>query len=339
MKIKLGISVIFSLIVAVFTLNADAASVYYRYSGFDPYNDYDHNYGVPYYYYKNPREYNRLFQPVPRRWAPPQTTQGGYWEPYVYLYPIDELFTSYFSSLSNVASYLTEPAPKSSGDQEINEETTPPTAQAAPSGPVQGASPVIGAGPATPVRQPTQTTSPPAQAQSPPTQMQPTQSLQTQPVPSQSESESFLDVIDRANRLFRSGDDIHATTAYESAASLQPSNPVVIFGYALALNAVERYRQAAAELRRALHLYPQWYENPPSIATYYEQREHFRNHVETLREFVERNPQHLDAKFLLAYLHWTQGKPGDATILLQTVLNQDPKDEESQTMLENIRMK
>ncbi|MGC9326400.1 MAG: tetratricopeptide repeat protein [Candidatus Hinthialibacter sp.] len=150
------------------------------------------------------------------------------------------------------------------------------------------------------------------------------------------EDGGFVKQLDYAQRLFRERNYQQAAEAYHKASGLSSDNALVKMGQALSLLAVGDYESAASALRRALMLNPEWCEKPILPATFYGELNDFNAHLFRLERFVEKNKEHVESQFLLAYLFTIADRLNEAADLLAGILERHPNDLEATTLLGRI---
>lgn len=173
---------------------------------------------------------------------------------------------------------------------------------------------------------------PTAKAESPPRDKEPSY------IPSHGpgSKDSFVRQLDQAQRLFRDRRYKEAVEAYHRIAGLKPNTPMVKMGQCWALLAVGDYEGAASALRRALVLHPDWYQEPIQVATFYGDTNDFNAHLAVLERFLSQHPDHVEARFLVAYGYFVLDRMSEAAENLAMILEKDPGDLEATSLLGNL---
>ncbi len=145
-------------------------------------------------------------------------------------------------------------------------------------------------------------------------------------------SEQFL----IAQELFRERKYTEAAQAFNTASGLKPGDAKVKMGQSLSLLAVGDYQGSGAALRRALYLNSEWYVKPIDPAEYYGVNKDLNAHLMKIERFVAKNPKHVEAKLTLGYCYFISGKMNEAAENLADILEMNPDDLETISLLGNI---
>jgi len=119
-------------------------------------------------------------------------------------------------------------------------------------------------------------------------------------------------LVDVGDRFFGRGEFARAAEAYRAAARNAPDDPMAAFALGHGLFATGAYAQAAAELRRALGLYPAMVQVAMNRRAFYGDPMRFDEQLGRLAAYVEANPGDADARFLLGYNYFFSGRRAEA---------------------------
>ena len=139
-----------------------------------------------------------------------------------------------------------------------------------------------------------------------------------------------------AQQLFKDRKYSEAAKVFNSASGLKPGDPTVKMGQSFSLLAVGDYQGSGASLRSALSLNPAWYTEALDPMQYYGDNKDFNAHLITIERFVEKNPNHIEARLTLGYLYFITGEINQAAEELADILENNPNDLEAISLLGNI---
>ncbi len=142
-----------------------------------------------------------------------------------------------------------------------------------------------------------------------------------------------------AQQLFRERKYKEAAQAFHNVSGLKPGDAEVKMGQSLSLLAVGDYQGSGASLRQALSLNPVWFEKPIDPTEYYGENKDIQAHLITINRFVDKNPNHVEAKLTLAYVCYICGNLNDAAEHLADILDMNPGDIETMSLLGNLAAK
>jgi tetratricopeptide (TPR) repeat protein len=137
---------------------------------------------------------------------------------------------------------------------------------------------------------------------------------------------------DQAREAFYQGDYNRALTAIDAALAKTPSDIVLHEFRALALFALQRYKEAASTLYAVLSVGPGW--DWTTMSGLYQDIDTYTRQLRELESFVKNNPSSPDGHFLLAYQYMTDGHLEAAAGQFKKVAALLPQDQVSQQLAE-----
>jgi tetratricopeptide (TPR) repeat protein len=143
--------------------------------------------------------------------------------------------------------------------------------------------------------------------------------------------DSAAGLLDAARDAFTQGDYTKALAQCDKAIAKQSGNTVLHEFRALALFALQRYKEAAAPLYAALSVGPGW--DWTTLSGMYPSVDVYTEQLRSLEQYVKSHPKEPEAKFLLAYHYMTCGHVEAATAQLKDVVQLAPKDRLSAQLL------
>jgi tetratricopeptide (TPR) repeat protein len=133
---------------------------------------------------------------------------------------------------------------------------------------------------------------------------------------------TFKDYTTRGDYYFFMGSYPRAGMAYEIAAKLEPTNAIAKFAEAHAAFANGEFSFAAGKLRTALKMEPNWGLFNFRLEEFFGNRKDMDNRIGDLEHLVAMRPEDGNAKLLLGYVYYFDGRYGEAVKLLSQVANQ-----------------
>ena len=140
-------------------------------------------------------------------------------------------------------------------------------------------------------------------------------------------------LVEAGDTYFGRGEFARAVDAYRTAARNAPDDPMAAFALGHGLFAIGAYAQAAAELRRALGLYPAMVQVAMNRRAFYGDPVRFDEQVGRLALYVETNPNDAAARFLLGYNCFFSGRRAQAKDQFAAL---GPQDAIAQLFLEEL---
>jgi uncharacterized protein (TIGR03066 family) len=135
---------------------------------------------------------------------------------------------------------------------------------------------------------------------------------------------------EQARDAFYKGDYNRALTALDAALAKTPDDVVLHEFRALALFAMQRYKEAAGTLYAVLSVGPGW--DWTTMSGLYENVDTYTQQLRNLESYVKKNPNDPDGHFVLAYQYLTAGHADSAAGQFKAVSKLLPKDQVSQQM-------
>src|SRR5262249_17392199 len=123
-------------------------------------------------------------------------------------------------------------------------------------------------------------------------------------------------------------------SSLDKALSKTPSDVVLHEFRALCLFALHRYKEAAGTLYAVLSVGPGW--DWTTMSGLYPHVDVYTEQLRALEDYVRRNGDSPDARFVLAYQYMTAGHQDAAARQLKEVIRLAPKDQLSQQLLRMV---
>ena len=127
-----------------------------------------------------------------------------------------------------------------------------------------------------------------------------------------------MDQVSRAKQAFAIQEYGRAERLFHKMTEKEPQNPLGYFLLAQAQFALSKYEEAALSLDAGLRLQPDW---PKSefrpILLYGNHQNDFQEHLDHLRELVNRKPSDPVLLFVLAYQLWFAGSHDEAKAVFE----------------------
>lgn len=122
----------------------------------------------------------------------------------------------------------------------------------------------------------------------------------------------YADYFQRASAAMRESDFGKAEALYSAAATLEPEQPLPVFGRINALLGRMLYAHAALLLERALKAHPDWAAQVPDLNTVYAKPELLERILTDLNNENRDQPQNVSTWLLLGYVHFATGQYAEA---------------------------
>jgi tetratricopeptide (TPR) repeat protein len=140
--------------------------------------------------------------------------------------------------------------------------------------------------------------------------------------------------FDAAREAFKAGDSVKAQTLVEKAIELLPSDATLHEFRALTLFAQGRYKDAAATLYAVLAAGPGW--DWKTMRGLYPDEDAYTRQLRALEEYVRKDPNSGEARFVLAYQYLVLGSKDEAVKQLKEVVRVQPQDKLSAALLKAL---
>jgi len=127
---------------------------------------------------------------------------------------------------------------------------------------------------------------------------------------------SYQDYMNRGDYYFFMGAYVRANQSYAAAAKLEPQNAVALFAEAHAAFANAEFSYAALKLKEALRMQPNWGLFNFRLEEFFGSRKDMDKRVQDLEHLIELRPGDSDARLLLGYVCYFDGRYNDAAQLL-----------------------
>ncbi len=114
------------------------------------------------------------------------------------------------------------------------------------------------------------------------------------------------DALSRAYAAFGEGKFYDSVVEFNQAIEDDPDNGILYLARAQAHIAIEDYRAAYDDIITGMEFVPEWAEVEFSIAELYGDPDWFRNHFDSLSNWVNKYPRDYKAHFVLGYIHYFQ---------------------------------
>jgi tetratricopeptide (TPR) repeat protein len=151
------------------------------------------------------------------------------------------------------------------------------------------------------------------------------QPLDTQSAPPAAEvADPALAKFDSAREAFKSGDYAKALQLTDEALKTLPNDATLHEFRALVLFAAKQYEKASVPLYAVLSVGPGW--DWTTMAGLYPTVDVYTKQLRALEEYVKKNPQSSNARFVLAYHYLTQGNNDAAASQFKEVQKLAPSD-------------
>jgi len=132
--------------------------------------------------------------------------------------------------------------------------------------------------------------------------------------------------LEQGEAAFAAGRYDEARRLFRRAVMQLPDDAYAQLDYGLVHFALGEYSAAAEAFRRALSADPDLLDRLPDVSTAYGTRESFEMHLGALARFLESNPTHTDARFVLGLVLFSVGDAQSAIAELSRVLHRNPRD-------------
>jgi tetratricopeptide (TPR) repeat protein len=133
-----------------------------------------------------------------------------------------------------------------------------------------------------------------------------------------------LSDFDAAREAFYQGDYAAALASTNKALATLPNDPIIHEFRALVMFAQGKYPDAAAGLHSVLSVGPGW--DWTTLSSLYPSVDIYTNQLRRLEDYLAKNPQADDARFVLAYHYLTAGNKDAAASQLQVLYKKTPQD-------------
>jgi tetratricopeptide (TPR) repeat protein len=140
--------------------------------------------------------------------------------------------------------------------------------------------------------------------------------------------------FDAARDAFKGGDYARSQALVEKGIELLPSDATLHEFRALTLFAQGRYKDAAATLYAVLAAGPGW--DWTTMRGLYPDEDTYTRQLRALENYVRKDPQSADARFVLAYQYLVLGVKDEAAKQLQGVVNVQPQDKLSAALVKAL---
>jgi len=147
-------------------------------------------------------------------------------------------------------------------------------------------------------------------------------------------SQKGLDFFDRSMQEFYTGEYDKALASANSALKEIPNDTAIHEFRALVLFALGKYDESAATLYAVLSVGPGW--DWTTMSSLYPSVDVYTEQLRALESYRDQRPQETAPRFVLAYHYMTAGYSDEAAEQLQKVVQLNPKDELSRTLLLTI---
>jgi tetratricopeptide (TPR) repeat protein len=137
--------------------------------------------------------------------------------------------------------------------------------------------------------------------------------------------------FDAAREAFRAGDAAKARTLVEKAIELLPSDATLHEFRALTLFAQGLYKDAAATLYAVLAAGPGW--DWATMRGLYPDEDTYTRQLRALEDFIRKDPNSAEARFVLAYHYLVLGAKDEAVQQLKAVVRLQPQDKLSAALV------
>jgi tetratricopeptide (TPR) repeat protein len=137
--------------------------------------------------------------------------------------------------------------------------------------------------------------------------------------------------FDAAREAFKAGDAAKAQTLVEKAIQLLPSDATLHEFRALTLFAQGLHKDAAATLYAVLAAGPGW--DWATMRGLYPDEDTYTRQLRALEDFIRKNPNSAEARFVLAYQYLVLGAKDEAVGQLKEVVRLQPQDKLSAALV------
>jgi tetratricopeptide (TPR) repeat protein len=139
-----------------------------------------------------------------------------------------------------------------------------------------------------------------------------------------SPADQSMTLLDTAREAFAAGDYSGALTRCDQAAARQPNSSVAHEFRGLALFALKRYKEAAGPVYAVLSVGPGW--DWATLSGFYPDVSVYTGQLRALEQYVQSNPDVVEARFVLAYHYMSCGHTDAAASQFQKVAKLNPQD-------------
>jgi tetratricopeptide (TPR) repeat protein len=147
-------------------------------------------------------------------------------------------------------------------------------------------------------------------------------------------TQGSVDQFEQARNAFMDGHYTQALALTDSVLKQIPTDATVNEFRALALFALERYKESAAVLNAVLAVGPGW--DWTTLSGMYPQVSVYTAQLRKLETFCESNPEAADAAFVLGYHYLTMGHSAEAKEQFAAVVRLQPKDSVAAYLLQSL---
>jgi Tfp pilus assembly protein PilF len=137
--------------------------------------------------------------------------------------------------------------------------------------------------------------------------------------------------LDAARNAFAQGDYAAALIQCDKAIAKTPNHTLPHEFRALALFALQRYKEAAAALYAVVSIGPGW--DWTTMSSFYTDMNVYTQQLRALEQYVKANPSAADARFVLAYQYLTCMHAAAAATQFKAIVQLNPKDQLSAQVL------
>lgn len=130
--------------------------------------------------------------------------------------------------------------------------------------------------------------------------------------------------FDTARQAFYQGDYNAAMASTNKALAAMPNDPIIHEFRSLVLFAQGKYKEAAAGLYSVLSVGPGW--DWTTMSSLYPNVETYTKQLRALEDYLRKNPEANDARFVLAYQYLTAGGADAAATQLKRIYKATPND-------------
>lgn len=156
----------------------------------------------------------------------------------------------------------------------------------------------------------------------------------TTAAPEAGQTDPGMAAFEEARTAFIGGDYDKALRGVNAALSYRPDDAALHEFRALIMFATGKYRDAAAALNAVLAVGPGW--DWTTLSGLYSSVDVYTQQLRALEDYVKKNPQAADARFVLAYHYLTAGHSAEAAQQLQKVVAANPKDQVASQLLQML---
>lgn len=144
---------------------------------------------------------------------------------------------------------------------------------------------------------------------------------------------SYADYMGRGDFYFFLGNYSRASEAYDTAARIKPDEAVVKFAQVHVAFASGEFSYAVRKLRQALKAEPNWGLFNFRIEEFFGDRADLDKRIQDLEHLVKIEPKDVDAKFLLGYVYYFEGRYTESAKLLGEAVKGKPENQVADKLL------